>query len=325
MKNTINSHNPEIPLSNGEGAGGAASASAWLHAMRLRTLPLALSSTLFGSFLAVADGTFKWSVFLLAATTTTLLQILSNLANDYGDFTKGTDSKGRIGPLRMVTSGAITPKAMIRGIILVVLLTLVSGLSLIYFGLGKSFGITQLIFFFLGVAAIVAAIKYTVGKKPYGYQGFGDLFVFIFFGLVGVGGTYYLHSGFFKYSILLPAASIGLLSAGVLNLNNLRDFFTDRKAGKRTLVVILGTRKAKLYHFLLISGAFMLTFIYSLYHFHSAYQLLFLLSVPLFVNDIKTVLTNTSPADLNPELRRLALSTLVFTLSYGLGVYFSLS
>jgi len=297
---------------------------AWLHALRLRTLPLALSSTLLGSFLAVAEGAFRWPVFILAGLTTTFLQILSNLANDYGDYTKGTDKEGRIGPARMVTSGAISPKAMVNGILVVIALALISGLLLIYFGVGKKIGLKQLIFFVLGILSIVAAIKYTVGKKPYGYHGYGDLFVFIFFGLVGVGGTFYLHAGFFKASILLPSATIGLLSAGVLNLNNLRDYFTDKSSGKHTLVVILGTRRAKMYHFLLITIAFILTFVYSLLFFRNVYQLLFLLSIPLFINDIKTVLNNSTPADLNPELKRLAMATLVFTLTYGLGVYFSL-
>jgi 1,4-dihydroxy-2-naphthoate polyprenyltransferase len=295
----------------------------WLHAMRLRTLPLALSSTFLGSFLAIAERAFKWQVFVLAALTTLLLQILSNLANDYGDYTKGTDSSERIGPPRMVSTGAISPKEMKIAISVVVCLTLLSGLMLIYQGLGVTMGWEQLIFLLAGISAITAAIKYTVGKNPYGYQGWGDVFVFIFFGLVGVGGTYYLHTGTFKTAILLPSASIGLLSVGVLNLNNMRDYFSDKKAGKKTLVVILGTRKAKVYHVILITGAFLLTFIFSLYHFKSVYQLLFIISAPLFYQDIKRVIYSTRATDLNPELRRLAISTFLFTLSTGIGILIS--
>jgi 1,4-dihydroxy-2-naphthoate octaprenyltransferase len=273
-----------------------------------------------GSFLAIADRGFKWTVFIFAILTTIFLQILSNLANDYGDYTKGTDEKERIGPPRMVTTGAITPVAMRFGIAIVIILALFSGSVLIYFGIGNTVGWKQILFFLLGIASITAAVKYTIGKNPYGYRGFGDLFVFIFFGLVGVGGTYYLHTGYLKTSILLPSASIGFLSAGVLNLNNLRDFFSDKKAGKRTMVVILGTRIAKLYHLLLVSGAFIFTFIYSIYYFVSPYQWLYLLSGPLFFQDIKKVILNTKPAELNPELKKLAISTLIFSLFIGLGI-----
>jgi 1,4-dihydroxy-2-naphthoate polyprenyltransferase len=292
----------------------------YIHAIRLRTLPLALSSVILGSFLAVADRNFSWQVLIFALLTTVFLQILSNLANDYGDYTKGSDKKDRIGPARMVTSGAITPKNMINMIAVAVLLALVSGSFLIFFGI-RDYNIkTIIVFFITGIIAIISAIKYTVGKKPYGYIGLGDLFVFIFFGLVGVIGTFYLHTGTFRISLLLPAISIGLLCAGVLNVNNMRDFQSDKNAGKRTLVVLLGSRKAKVYHFLLISGAFISTFIYSLLYFKSIYQFLFMLSMPLFIQDIKTVLLNTQPIDLNPELKKLALSILLFTICFGVGL-----
>jgi 1,4-dihydroxy-2-naphthoate octaprenyltransferase len=292
----------------------------YIHAIRLRTLPLALSSVILGSFLAVADSHFSWQVLIFALLTTVFLQILSNLANDYGDYTKGTDKNNRIGPVRMVTSGAISPGSMIKMIIVTVILALISGSFLIFYGIRDQNVKTIILFFVTGIIAIISAIKYTVGKKPYGYIGLGDLFVFIFFGLVGVIGTFYLHTGTFRLSLLLPAVSIGLLSAGVLNLNNMRDFQSDKQAGKRTLVVLLGSKKAKVYHFLLISGAFISTFIYSMLYFQSIYQFLFMLSMPLFIQDVKTVLTNTQPIELNPELKKLALSTLLFAISFGVGL-----
>jgi|LQYC01.1.fsa_nt_gi 1,4-dihydroxy-2-naphthoate octaprenyltransferase len=292
----------------------------YIHAIRLRTLPLALSSVILGSFLAVVDHHFSWQVIVFAILTTVFLQILSNLANDYGDYTKGTDKKDRIGPTRMVTSGAISPKNMVNMIVIVVLLALISGLFLIYYGIRGHNIKTTILFFIIGIVAIISAIKYTVGKNPYGYIGLGDLFVFIFFGLVGVIGTFYLHTGTFRISLLLPAISIGLLCAGVLNVNNMRDFQSDKQAGKRTLVVLLGNKKAKVYHFLLISGAFISTFIYSLLYFRSIYQFLFMLSMPLFIQDVKTVLSNTQPIELNPELKKLALSTLLFSICFGVGL-----
>lgn len=296
----------------------------YVHAIRLRTLPLALSGVFLGSFLAVADRHFNWHVFIFAVLTAVLLQIISNLANDYGDYLKGTDKKGRIGPLRMVTSGAITPKKMVRMIAIMTVLTLISGSFLIFYGI-RDHNINAVIFFFLtGIIALLSAIKYTIGKKPYGYIGLGDLFVFIFFGLAGVIGTYYLHTGTFRLSLLLPAISIGLLCAGVLNLNNMRDILSDNKVGKRTLVVILGKQKAKIYHFLLIAGAFISTFIYSLLYFRSIYQFLFMLSMPLFIQDIKTVLTYTQPVELNSELRKLVISTFLFSLCFGIGLILDL-
>ncbi len=294
--------------------------SAWMHAIRPRTLPLAMSSTILGSFIAAAERRYSWRVFILASATTILLQILSNLANDYGDFKKGTDSGDRLGPKRMVQSGLISPTQMIFAITLVVILTLFSGISLIFAGTHGIGNPVKIIFLLVGVGAILAAVKYTVGKNPYGYNGLGDLFVFIFFGLVGVMGTYYLHTNQLKLDLILPAASIGFLSAGVLNLNNMRDYHSDKLAFKKTLVVMMGSEKAKIYHLVLIVGALVTVIIYTLMNFKSGYQFLFLIPVPFFIQDIITVFKNTQPIELNSELRKLALSTLLFSIAFGLGL-----
>jgi 1,4-dihydroxy-2-naphthoate octaprenyltransferase len=296
--------------------------TAWLHAIRPRTLPLALSSTIAGSFMAAADKRFSLSVFLLASATTLLLQILSNLANDYGDFTKGTDGGDRLGPKRMVQSGLIKPRPMVLAISLVVIMTLFSGISLILAGTQGAGDPVKIIFLLVGIGAILAAVKYTVGRSPYGYHGLGDLFVFIFFGLVGVIGTYYLHTGQWKPDLILPAASIGFLSAGVLNLNNMRDYHSDKLALKKTLVVMMGSEKAKFYHLLLITGAMVTVILYTLMNLKSGYQFLFLIPVPVFIQDIITVFKNRQPAELNGELRKLALSTLVFSIAFGVGLMF---
>jgi len=292
----------------------------WIHAFRLKTLPLAISNTIIGSCLALSDDKFRWSVFGLAALTTVLLQIMSNMANDYGDFVNGKDTAERIGPKRMVQSGEITPKTMLRGIIVIGILIAVSGFSLIVIGT-QGMDITNLLIFgVLGLAAIAAAIKYTVGKNPYGYRGLGDIFVFIFFGLVGVIGTYFLHTQSFRWDILLPASAIGFLSTGVLNMNNMRDYEADKNAGKTTIVVTMGVKKAAYYHLFLVAGAGLLAIIYTLLNYHSAWQWLFVLSFPILFLNLKKVFTYQDAKELYPELPRLSMASLVFALTFGIGL-----
>jgi 1,4-dihydroxy-2-naphthoate octaprenyltransferase len=292
----------------------------WLKAFRLRTLPLALSATILGSFLGYAENKFKWGVFLFGTFTTLFLQILSNLANDYGDARKGTDNEKRLGPLRVTQTGLVTQNQMRLMILIFVLLSLVSGSMLIWFGLRGGSLLLYTVFFLLGFSAIFAAIKYTIGRRPYGYVGFGDIMVFIYFGILGVAGTYFLHTQSFHLTILLPASSIGLLSVGVLNLNNLRDHENDARNGKNTLVVRMGVPWAKVYHVILLFTAFLLGLAYTILHFESYFQLIFLLPLPLLASDIKKVITNTVPVELNAELKKLAVATLLFSLSFGLGL-----
>jgi 1,4-dihydroxy-2-naphthoate octaprenyltransferase len=294
--------------------------SIWIRAFRLRTLPLALSATVLGSFLGYAENRFKWGVFVFGTLTTLFLQILSNLANDYGDAKKGADNEHRLGPLRVTQAGLVTQRQMRMMIAFFVVLSLVSGLLLIWSGLRGEHLMLYTLFLLMGVSAIVAAIKYTMGKKPYGYIGFGDIMVFIYFGILGVAGTYFLHTQSFHLTILLPASSVGLFSAGVLNLNNLRDHENDALNGKNTLVVRMGVRWAKVYHVVLLFTAFILAVLYTLLHFESYYQLIFLLPVPLLISDITKVITNTVPIELNAELKKLAVATLLFSLSFGLGL-----
>jgi 1,4-dihydroxy-2-naphthoate octaprenyltransferase len=292
----------------------------WIKAFRLRTLPLALSATVLGSFLGYAEQRFKWGVFVFGTLTTLFLQILSNLANDYGDARKGTDNEQRLGPLRITQAGLVTQRQMRRMILVFVLLSLVSGSLLIWFGLRGGNQLYYAVFLILGFSAIFAAIKYTIGKRPYGYLGFGDIMVFIYFGILGVAGTYFLHTQSFHLTILLPASSIGLLSVGVLNLNNLRDHENDAINGKNTLVVRMGVTWAKAYHVILLFTAFLLGLTYTILHFESFYQLIFLLPMPLLASDIKKVINNTVPIELNEELKKLAVATLLFSLSFGLGL-----
>ncbi len=292
----------------------------WIKAFRLRTLPLALSATILGSFLGYSEHRFKWGVFVFGTLTTLFLQILSNLANDYGDAKKGTDNDQRIGPVRVTQTGLVTRVQMRLMIGLFVILSLLSGSLLIWTGLRGGNLMLYALFFLLGFSAIFAAIKYTIGKRPYGYVGFGDIMVFIYFGILGVAGTYFLHTQSFHLSILLPASSIGLLSVGVLNLNNLRDHENDAINGKNTLVVRMGVPWAKVYHVILLFAAFLLGLTYTIIHFESYLQLFFLLTMPLLASDMKKVVTNTVPVELNSELKKLAVATLLFSLSFGLGL-----
>jgi 1,4-dihydroxy-2-naphthoate octaprenyltransferase len=292
----------------------------WIHSFRLKTLPLALSNTIIGTCLAAANGMFRWSVFGLVVLTTVLLQILSNMANDYGDFVNGKDTAERIGPKRMVQSGEISPKTMLRGMIIVGILCAISGVSLIVLGTEGMDISNLLIFGLLGLAAIAAAIKYTVGKNPYGYRGLGDIFVFVFFGLVGVIGTYFLQTQSFRWDILLPAAAIGFLSTGVLNMNNMRDYDADKNAGKRTIVVAMGVKKAAFYHLFLVAGAAVLAVIYTFVNFVSPWQWFFLLSFPLLFLNLKKVFTYSDAKQLYPELPRLSMASLVFALTFGIGL-----
>jgi 1,4-dihydroxy-2-naphthoate octaprenyltransferase len=293
--------------------------SAWIEAFRLRTLPLALSSIFMGSFLAVADGRFDTTVIGLAVLTTLFLQILSNLANDYGDLLKGTDNDGRVGPKRAVQSGRITLRQIKSAIILFALLSFVSGLGLLYVALGTHI-LTAILFLVLGLASIAAAIQYTTGTHAYGYKGLGDIFVFIFFGLVAVLGTYYLNSLQFHRLLILPAAAMGFLSAGVLNLNNMRDMDNDRASGKLTIASRLNYGGARIYHTLLVSFALIFATVYVLLDFHSVWNFLFVLTAPLFIRDLIHIYKTQDKALLDPFLKRLALSTLLFTLLFGVGI-----
>ena len=292
---------------------------AWIHAFRLRTLPLALSSIILGSLIAASEDKFNSYIFILAITTTLFLQILSNLANDLGDSISGADNDNRIGPERAVQSGVISKKEMKNMLWVFIILSLISGSILIYEAAQIITVQQALVIFAIGILAILAAINYTIGKNPYGYMGFGDLFVFLFFGLVGVIGSYFLHTGYLQWDILLPAASVGLLSAGVLNLNNMRDIENDSQTGKRTLVVKIGSKASKHYHLIILTLAMLFAVTYSIFNYSSIYQLIFLLSFPLILRNISIVLANKNPRDLDPELKKLALSCFFFSLSFGIG------
>ncbi len=293
-------------------------ANEWLHAIRLRTLPLALASIGLGSFLAAFEGKFKWYVFLLGGLTTVFLQILSNLANDLGDSNHGADHGEREGPARAVQSGSISPKSMRRAIFLFIILSFSSGLALLFVGL-SSLSTEFVILLIVGLLAIGASLNYTMGRNPYGYAGFGDLFVILFFGFVGVMGTYFLHTGKFEIQALLPALSCGLLSTAVLNVNNIRDIVSDEKAGKMSIPVRIGRNNAVIYHWFLIVAAIAASFVYVLLNYHSLLQFLFLISTPLLIFNGLKVSSIKDSKKLDPFLKQMAISTLLFIITFGIG------
>lgn len=296
--------------------------AAWISAARLRTLPLSLSGILVGSALAFPSGQFDALIFWLAMATTLGLQILSNFANDYGDGIKGTDNDERIGPMRALQSGVITDKEMKKGIILTSVLTALLALALIYVSFRKENFILSLVFIALGASAIAAAIKYTVGNSAYGYRGLGDVFVFIFFGLVSVLGVNFLMTKQIDFWFLLPAISIGLLSSAVLNLNNMRDENSDRNANKKTLVVIFGKQFAKIYHFSLVSIGFVSLLIFLIMYFKIEPNWIFLpllAFIPLAIH-LKKIIQYKDPEVLDPELKKVALSTFALSILFFLVV-----
>lgn len=289
----------------------------WISAIRLRTLPLAVASIGMGSFLAAKDGIFDQKVFFLAALTAIFLQILSNLANDYGDAIHGADSVHRVGPKRAVQTGAITKNAMKNAMIGLSILSLISGIILLTYALQTKQDF--LIFLGIGIAAIVAAITYTSGAFPYGYRGLGDVFVLIFFGWVATLATYYLHGHSFEKIYFLPATALGLLTVGVINVNNIRDIASDKLAGKYSIPVRLGRKNAVLYHWFLFIGALVLATIFVLLDYRGWPQFLFLLSIPFLWINGRAVQTKTVAMELDPYLKQMAISTVVFVLTFGIG------
>lgn len=285
----------------------------WIQAARLRTLPLSVSGIIVGSFYAMYKGFFDWGIFSLAILTTLGLQILSNFANDYGDGVKGTDNETRIGPERAIQSGVISVKQMKNGIILTSILTFLTAVLLIYISFGKeNFGYT-ILFLVLGIASIVAALKYTMGSSAYGYRGLGDVFVFLFFGLLSVLGSYFLYSKEFDWFLVLPACEVGLLSAGVLNLNNMRDEISDRASNKNTLVVKIGGKKAKTYHFTILILALVSLLVFAVLKDFKPVQYLFLIGfVPVLLH-LKRIAKYQNPKEYDPELKVLALSTFLIS------------
>jgi len=302
----------------------------WIEAARLRTLPLSLSGIILGGLLAKWKGDFDGIIFGLSCLTTILFQILSNFANDYGDGTKGTDNELRVGPARAIQSGAISQSAMFQGIVITIILSLFSSVALLWYTFIPTYKKEFFIFIGLGIACVLAAIFYTMGKKPYGYMGLGDVFVFIFFGWVSVLGSDFLYSKTFTWDNLLPASAVGLFSVAVLNLNNMRDINSDKISNKKTLALRLGYQNAKYYQMVLMNLPFILCLIFLLIHQNEFIVKLeswsslkpFLFFILFIPNTIlrRKILYTKNPKDLDLYMKPTALLALFFAVFFGMGL-----
>ena len=286
---------------------------AWISAARLRTLPLSVSGIVVGTALANLYGFEDTIVFVLALFTTIGFQVTSNFANDYGDGVKGTDNEDRIGPKRAIQSGSISRQELKEGIIFSIIIDFILVIALVYFAFGFDNMMYPMLFVILGAASIWAAIKYTIGDSAYGYRGLGDIFVFLFFGLLAVMGSMVLYTKQLSAISILPAVAIGLLSVGVLNLNNLRDYESDKKVNKNTLIVYIGFQNGKIYHYALLIIAFLSILAFSVLNLRGWRIFLPLISfVPIFLH-MKRVYATNKNNEIDPELKKLALSTFLLS------------
>ncbi len=293
----------------------------WILAARLRTIPLSISGVLVGSFAAFLENKFDVSIFLIAIFTAISYQILSNFSNDFGDGIKGTDDN-RIGPKRVIQSGGLSVSEMKKGIFILIVISIFLTLSLVLLSFWGD-TINLVFFILLGLLAITAAIKYTVGKNAYGYSGFGDLFVFLFFGLISVLGSNYLFTSSLNYILIYPSCIIGLLSVGVLNLNNMRDIENDRKSKKNTIAVKLGVFKSKLYHCFLICGAiiFMIIFHVKLDSGSNLLLSLIVCNILWLIFHIFQILKVKTPISFDEFLKPLGLCTFLYAIVLSLYFY----
>ena len=305
----------------------------WIKAARLRTLPLSMSGIIMGSFIArwrilENGGTWDWKIFAMAILVTLLYQILSNFANDYGDGIKGTDKlRGNEAEQRAVASGKISANQMRNAVILFAILSLIATVALLYLAFYPDFMKEFWTFVGLGIACILAAIGYTVGKKPYGYLGLGDIFVFVFFGLVSVCGSYFLFTKTFDWDILIPATAVGMLSTAVLNLNNMRDIESDKLSGKKTLALRLGFKYAMLYEIvlLMLPLILILTFLGVNGFIKDGKYYTFIVMILLFPMTAlrRKIMAVKEPRELDPFLKQVGILTLMMAvlLAFGLNYF----
>ena len=293
----------------------------WIKAARLRTLPLAFASIILGSMLAAFYGKYNSTVILMSVLTTLFLQVLSNFANDYGDSVHGADHKDREGPSRSVQSGLITLGQMKMAMIIFSVLSFVSGMVLIHLSF-PFLGFYYILFTLLLVVCIYASITYTSGSSPYGYKALGDISVFIFFGIFGVALNAFVHLGYWNWSILLPASAVGLLSTGVLNLNNMRDVISDKQAGKNTIAIMLGFKQSKTYQYILVIVPYILATLFVCIEVEtpSVFNFLYLVTLPIIIKHVQAVRAIKYVQHYDPMLKVIAITTLLFCITLGLSV-----
>ena len=314
----------------------------WLSAFRLRTLPLSLSGIIIGWSIALLYNVNDWCIFIFSILTTVSFQILSNLSNDLGDTIKGADNKDRVGPSRAVQAGLISKKSMKIAIYITGFFSILSAFILIILSAKGMSNYLIVAFLVCAVLSVLCAITYTIGKNAYGYYGFGDLMVFVFFGLVSVFGSFGLYFKSLSLICLLPSISFGLLSVAVLNLNNLRDCINDKKSGKKTVVVRLGFNRAKRYHYAILIFSF-ISYIFFLFSIKEGFftpsqtesfadpgtklysniiYIGLLAYIPLIFHLLR-VYKCSEPYKLDSELKIVALSTFACSILTCIGIIFS--
>ena len=284
----------------------------WIQAARIETLPLSISGIILGSFYAFYSYSFDNTIFILSILTAISFQILSNFANDYGDGILGTD-KERIGPKRVIASGKISIMELRRGILINIFISITLSYSLIKYSFESNY-LLIVIFLFLSISSILAAIKYTMGRNPYGYYGFGDIFVFIFFGLLSVFGSYFLQTKFINYEIFILGSIIGSLCIGVLNLNNIRDIENDSKMNKKTIPTRIGFRNSRFYHIFLIIFSVLLIMIFTTKFKTSSNYIFIILGIIPLVFHLLKVSQAKNPIEFAPLLKQLVISTFIFSI-----------
>ena len=278
---------------------------AWILAARPATLPAAVVPVIVGAAAALSDGAkFRGIVFVMTMICALLIQIGTNFANDYSDFARGADTEARLGPVRVTQSGLIDQRSIKRGIIVAFALAVSSGAYLAYVGGWPIIAI--------GVLSVLSGLAYTGGPYPLGYHGLGDIFVFVFFGIVAVTGTAYLQSGRWSMLALLLSIPIGLLVTNILVVNNLRDLPTDIAAGKRTLATRIGDRATRGQYALFTVGAYAVPLVIGLTDPSRRLILLPLISLPLALRRVLVVVRGVSGRDLNPILKRTGRLLLLF-------------
>ncbi len=286
-----------------------------MMAARPRTLPAAIAPVVVGTSLAVEQGTFYPLAFVAALLGSIFIQIGTNLANDYSDARRGTDTEDRLGPVRVTAGGLAPPRQVLLATYITFGLAVLCGVYLV--------AVAGPELLLVGVASILAGVTYTGGPKPYGYEGLGELFVFLFFGVVAVVGSYYVQIQRLPGEAFALSVPVGLLAAAILVVNNVRDLETDRRAGKRTLAVRLGRERTRVLYAAMIAAAFLSPLVPWLAGSLTAWVLLTWLAVPLALPIVKTVSERIDGPSLNGALARTGMLQLAFCVLLAAGVLLS--
>ena len=286
----------------------------WVMAARIRTLPAAVAPVLVGTSLALGSGTFHPLAFVAALLGAIFIQVGTNLSNDYSDARRGADSEDRLGPVRVTAGGLVPPKQVLIATYATFGLAVLCGAYLVAVAGPELIAV--------GAASILAGVFYTGGPRPYGYEGLGEVFVFLFFGIVAVAGSYFVQVQELPWQAFGCAVPVGLLASAILVVNNVRDIDTDRRAGKRTLAVRLGRRRTRLLYTAMLAGAFVSAPVLWALGM-SAWLLLSWLAIPLAAKLVQTVRTRIDGPSLNGALAKTGLLQMLFCLLFSAGILLS--